>query len=119
MLNLSGPQAATEFARYRMFMAELTDLIVKDEASSKSSQDPAMKNTNLQDIMPVETADDLKGGIDLATDKIPLELKNAGKDEMFQLDPARLAEFKDVRGFTPVILTIQPLLDIQRFVAPN
>ncbi|MBF0490715.1 MAG: hypothetical protein HQL15_08915 [Candidatus Omnitrophica bacterium] len=66
-----------------------------------TDQDKAMTNT---------------GGIDLTSDKA-LQVKNDGNGEIqFHLDSAQLAQLQNAPGFTPVIISIQPMTDIKLFL---
>ena len=53
------------------------------------------------------------GGIDLNSDKMNLQLKNNGSKIQLHIDPAMLRKLQDVRGFIPIIINIQPLVDLQ------
>jgi hypothetical protein len=59
-----------------------------------------------------------KGGIDLnAADKTLEVESNAGEEDIrFNIDPAMLAEYEHVSGFTPEITSFQPLLNLQAFL---
>ena len=72
------------------------------------------------------------GGIDFNADKMNLETKmdsrsslpggrQGGNDSgiQFHIDPAMLERFKNVPGFEPVIINIQPLVDIKQFLGLN
>jgi len=58
----------------------------------------------------------LKGGIDLTPANMNLQTQNAGGAIKFQLDPAMLAQLQNAAGFVPVIINIQPLADLTRFL---
>jgi len=60
-----------------------------------------------------------KGGIDLSPAKINLKTQDNGYGVTFNLDPAMLAQLQNARGFVPVIISIQPLNNIQLFLGLN
>jgi len=62
------------------------------------------------------TATGPKGGIDFNADKMNLEVKNNGGEIGFKIDPAQLSRLQNAPGFVPVIITIQPMTDIQGFL---
>ena len=56
------------------------------------------------------------GGIDLnAVDNI-LQTQNEGEGIKFHLDPAMLAQLQNAPGFVPVIIGIEPLVDLRQFL---
>lgn len=57
-----------------------------------------------------------RGGIDLTAGKTPLQILNAGQGIHFSLDPAMLARLQGAQGFEPVVVTIKPLEDLQKFL---
>ncbi|MBF0490991.1 MAG: hypothetical protein HQL15_10375 [Candidatus Omnitrophica bacterium] len=59
------------------------------------------------------------GGIDFNSDKMNLETRNSGGEMTFHLDPAQLAQLRNVPGFTPVIINIQPMIDLRGFLGLN
>lgn len=50
-----------------------------------------------------------RGGIDFNADKMQLEAQHDDGGIDFQLDPAQIKQFQDVEGFTPNILSMQPI----------
>ena len=60
-----------------------------------------------------------RGGIDLTPAKMNLETQNAGEGIRFHLDPALLRQLQDAPGFVPVIINIQPLMDLRGFLGVN
>ena len=64
------------------------------------------------------------GGIDLTTpglaartgNKTPLEVQNSGEGIKFYLDPTMLQQLQNAPGFVPVIINIQPLLNLKEFL---
>jgi hypothetical protein len=57
-----------------------------------------------------------RGGIDFTANKTPLEIQNSGKGIDFKMDPAMLEQLRNAPGFTPVIIDIQPLIDLRGFL---
>ncbi|MBF0489767.1 MAG: 50S ribosomal protein L11 methyltransferase [Candidatus Omnitrophica bacterium] len=56
------------------------------------------------------------GGIDLTSDQA-LQVKNDGNGELeFHLDSAQLAQLQNAPGFVPVIINIEPLIDLEDFL---
>jgi hypothetical protein len=49
------------------------------------------------------------GGIDLAREKLPLNVQSAGSGVQFNFDPATVRRFQDAAGLTPVIMNISPM----------
>jgi hypothetical protein len=56
------------------------------------------------------------GGIDFTAHKTTLEIRNAGEGIKFRLDPAMLQQLQNAPGFVPVIINIQPLNNLQKFL---
>jgi diguanylate cyclase (GGDEF)-like protein len=84
-----------------------------------------MKTVVPQTVQTQEPANDNKnnkamisntGGIDLTAGKTPLEIQNSGEGIKFHLDPAQLAALRNAPGFTPVIISVQPMTDLKRFL---
>ncbi len=68
------------------------------------------------------------GGIDLTTDKVPLEVKSGsptttyGDDKAgikFNIDPAMIEQLKNAQGFVPVIINLEPIKDLRGFLGLN
>ncbi|MEI7999271.1 MAG: DnaJ domain-containing protein [Candidatus Omnitrophota bacterium] len=57
-----------------------------------------------------------KGGIDLTPANLNLQTRNAGEEIKFHLDPAMLAQLQNAPGFEPVIINIQPMVDLKGFL---
>jgi hypothetical protein len=58
------------------------------------------------------------GGIDLTPANMNLQTQNAGAGEgiKFHLDPALMKQLQNAAGFVPVIINIQPMQDLRRFL---
>ena len=57
-----------------------------------------------------------KGGIDLTTANMNLETRNAGQAIKFNIDPAMLKQLQNAPGFVPVIISIQPMVNLRKFL---
>ena len=57
-----------------------------------------------------------KGGIDLNAINQDLQIQNAGGQIKFNLDPAMLQQLQDAPGFVPVIINIEPTIDLKKFL---
>ena len=55
------------------------------------------------------------GGIDLTSDKA-LSIQNNGQGIKFHIDPAMLKQLQKAPGFVPVIINIQPMNDLRKFL---
>jgi GNAT superfamily N-acetyltransferase len=60
--------------------------------------------------------DEHLGGIDLTPARMNLQTQNIGEGIKFHLDPAMLAELQNAPGFVPVIINIEPMTDLRRFL---
>ncbi len=56
------------------------------------------------------------GGIDFNADKMILETRSSGGEIKFQINPQKLREFQNAPGFVPVIINIQPLINLPLFL---
>ena len=56
------------------------------------------------------------GGVDLTPANMNLEIHNAGKGIKFHMNSAMLARLRNAPGFVPVIINIQPLVDLKSFL---
>ena len=59
-----------------------------------------------------------RGGIDLTSDKA-LQVQNNGQGIKFQIDPAQLVQFQNAPGFVPVIIDMEPMADVRKFLGIN
>lgn len=59
------------------------------------------------------------GGIDLDPENLLLITQNTNGEIEFSIDPVVAEQFKDVPGFTPVILNIQPMQNLPLFLGAN
>ncbi|MBF0489945.1 MAG: hypothetical protein HQL15_04930, partial [Candidatus Omnitrophica bacterium] len=63
---------------------------------------------------------DKTGGIDFSSNTMRLQTRNGKGEIKFHLDSDQLARFQDALGFTPVIINIQPMMDLKLFLGlPN
>ncbi|MBF0571075.1 MAG: hypothetical protein HQL12_04320 [Candidatus Omnitrophica bacterium] len=60
-----------------------------------------------------------KGGIDLTAANMNLQTQNNGGEIKFHLDPAMLRQLQNAPGFVPVIINIQPMMDLRQFLGLN
>ncbi|MEI6438208.1 MAG: hypothetical protein WCO69_05620 [Candidatus Omnitrophota bacterium] len=58
------------------------------------------------------------GGIDLALSRVNLETGTSGEGLLFNIDPALLDRIEQATGLKPVIVDIQPAVDLRSFLAP-
>ena len=56
------------------------------------------------------------GGIDLTPANMNLQTQNSGGEIQFQMDPAMLERLQNAPGFVPVIINIQPMIDLRQFL---
>ena len=59
------------------------------------------------------------GGIDFNSDKMNLQLQNAGQEIKFHVDAAMLQQLQSVPGFTPIIINIQPMTNLRVWLGLN
>ena len=57
-----------------------------------------------------------KGGIDLTTDRMNLDIRASKEGIKFTFDPALMEQLKNASGFTPVVVTCEPQKDIRGFL---
>ncbi len=57
-----------------------------------------------------------KGGIDFNAAKLNVETKTTGGEINFAVDPQQLLELQNVPGFTPVIIHMQPTINVRIFL---
>ena len=57
-----------------------------------------------------------KGGIDLNSESMGLEIKNNGVPINVDFDPAMLESFKKSAGFAPVVIDLHPLSSVRMFL---
>ena len=77
----------------------------------------------LRAVDQAQAADNFRhdlGGIDLRSSKVNLQTKIAGNSNdsgiQFHIDPAMLAQLKEVPGFVPLIINIRPLTNLKQFL---
>jgi hypothetical protein len=59
------------------------------------------------------------GGIDLTPANMDLQTQNNNGEIKFHLDPALLEQLRNAPGFVPVIVNIQPMNDLRKFLGIN
>ena len=57
-----------------------------------------------------------KGGIDFTNANMNLQTQNIRGEIKFHVDPAMLQEYQNASGFVPVIIKIQPMTNLRRFL---
>ena len=61
-----------------------------------------------------------QGGIDLTEDQLNLQIKTEaslrGKPIVFKMDPAILQRLENAPGFTPVVISLEPLKSVENFM---
>ena len=70
---------------------------------------------NAQQAM-ISKLDNKTGGIDLSVFNKVLKTSTHGVDIKFNMDPAMLKQLQNAPGFVPVIISIQPMLDLRQFL---
>ena len=58
----------------------------------------------------------VNGGIDLNPADMDLQTRNSGSAIQFNIDPVQWKEVQNARGFVPVIINIQLMADLRRFL---
>ena len=56
------------------------------------------------------------GGINLGAATNVLQTQNAGQAIKFHIDAAQLAQLQQAPGFVPVIVSIQPVVNLRQFL---
>ncbi len=75
-------------------------------------------NLNLDSAQMADRAQTNTGGIDLTSDKV-LSVQNNGQEIKFHIDPAMLQRLQNAPGFTPVIINIQPMVNVRTWLGIN
>ncbi|MBF0489990.1 MAG: hypothetical protein HQL15_05155 [Candidatus Omnitrophica bacterium] len=91
---------------------------VGDGSVSTNNSSVDLKRSDNPSPHKVDGAMTTNGGIDLSSDKA-LVVKNSGEGIKFHLDPAQLVQLQNAPGFTPVIISIQPMTDLRGFFGLN
>ncbi|MDE2222180.1 MAG: hypothetical protein KGK03_03815, partial [Candidatus Omnitrophica bacterium] len=65
---------------------------------------------------PGHVQDNNLGGIDLTRSQMNLQVAHSAGQIQFRLDQAMVHQLKNVSGFRPVIINIQPMDDLRRFL---
>ncbi len=94
-----------KFSRFMQFLSVITLLPKTDPAQLTKPLEP----TRFQN----------KGGIDFTANQTPLEVRNAGEEIRFNLDPSMLQKLQNAPGFKPVITNIQPMTNVSEFLGLN
>ena len=59
------------------------------------------------------------GGINLSPANKVLQIQNGGMGIKFHITAAQLAQLQNAPGFVPVIISIQPMLNLREFLGLN
>ena len=93
----------------------LTVVFREDKAMATETQ--ALQNDKAQFA---EQPTKKYGGIDFNADKINLQIKQADEAGIkFDIDPAMLKQLQGAAGFTPVIIQLKPLENLQMFLGAS
>ncbi|MBF0490336.1 MAG: hypothetical protein HQL15_06900, partial [Candidatus Omnitrophica bacterium] len=57
------------------------------------------------------------GGIDFTPDKMNLQVQNIGGKIKVTVDPAMLAQLQNTPGFSPYVVSVEPLNDLRGFLS--
>jgi len=109
--EFQGPQGAfqiLQFLAQRGHVPEMENMAIAHHSISESAN-AAMLGKYKSDL----------GGIDFNSDKMNLQLQNAGKEIKFHIDPAMLKQLQNAPGFVPVIINIQPMTHLRVFLGLN
>jgi len=95
----------------------------KDQGRSDTVTDVSQEDTGgdrAQMSAPIGNYKNINdtGGIDFTSGKI-LSGHNVGNEIKFHLDPAMLEQLRNAPGFVPVIISVQPLKNLQEFLGLN
>jgi len=96
---------------YKELLGQLLPGAAKDIRAANPNSDLAMTGKSALDGLAIQ-----RGGIDLTAHKNSLEIQNSGQAIKFHLDPAMLKQLQDAPGFVPVIINIQPMRNLRRFL---
>ncbi|MDE2027896.1 MAG: hypothetical protein KGJ11_05075, partial [Candidatus Omnitrophica bacterium] len=96
-----------------MKIDDLTNRMVGASAQRPASM--AEVGNMLQGILDADKAQ-TTGGIDLTAGQMNLHMNNSGQAIKFHLDPAQLARLGNAPGFMPVIIHVQPMVDLRKFL---
>lgn len=103
------------------------DLLKQGEDSMRSAipmlftngqEDPKKASSSLElgvDNASTNTAS-APGGIDLNASQLDLQTLTSGEEIKFEMTPELLLEFQNAPGFMPIIINIQPMINLQMFL---
>ncbi len=80
------------------------------------AQYPFLSKTNARSAMATPALKDT-GGIDLTKTNMYLQTKDENGKISFHLDPAMMEALKNAPGFVPVIISIEPMKDLELFLS--
>ena len=87
-------------------------------------RNPPASEPRIRELPSEEKGSSAVGGIDFNAEKLNIEVKNGSPikdlgDEngiKFQMNPAQLFELQNAPGFTPIIINIQPMINLPLFL---
>jgi|GEM_PF-5456205 len=77
---------------------------------------PGSEATRVVEAKSADQAMTSPGGIDLNSGKMDLKVQNEGGEIQFNIDPLMMQQLQNAPGFVPVIINIQPLIDLPLFL---
>ena len=92
------------------------DIVLQNSSQKIFMREPSVAPALSDEHANLAMMSEEKGGIDFTANKTPLEIKNTGDGIKFRIDPAMLQQFEDTPGFIPVIINIEPVIDLRRFL---
>jgi len=101
------------------FSDEAAPLVINENFPRGTTPEAWEKRAHMatkEEIDEANQAMNTRGGIDFTADKTPLEIQNSGGGIQFHLDSAQLAQLQNVPGFVPVIINIQPMINLKKFL---
>ncbi|NTV30040.1 MAG: hypothetical protein HGA80_08185 [Candidatus Omnitrophica bacterium] len=77
---------------------------------------PVFQSDQAMHNAPVSQGTVLNGGIDFDSDRLDLQIKNAGAGVRFNIDPDMLRRVEGMPGSAPVVIEMKPLASVQSFL---
>ncbi|MCC6758238.1 MAG: hypothetical protein IT395_01255 [Candidatus Omnitrophica bacterium] len=97
-------------------IVEATGMVQKKENSPWGKEHVFYLEKSAANMSASSAIEATKGGVDFNADKLNLETQTTGGEIKFEMDPEQLRELQNVPGFTPVIINIQPMINVQMFL---
>jgi len=102
---VTSPEFIDQYQAMRYLKTLVADIVAQD---SNAAPDAAM-TVHAASVKHV-------GGINMAPANMDLQIQNAGGAIKFHMDPAMFQRLQNAPGFVPVIISVKPLGDLQRFL---